>query len=252
MEKNLLTRSLDVLETVISREGVRFGELLEIHRINRTTLTKILKHLVARGYLAKDGSGYGRGAMLARLANVSATEQWLIERFAPCLKELTNQWGVTSLLIVHQGGQTRFIDKQVRDHTLFGRPVGEAFPLSAALPWDLHWMRATGGIGLDEARADADAFWAERARPAYQPEDFRAYYETAAEPGGCLGLSPGFPCEARGAVPIRLAGSALPDSYLGFIAITDSSTERRAWLRQVFAAFSETARVARQAARQGQ
>ncbi len=243
MNENILTRALDILQAVARGGPRRFGELRETFGINQTTLTKILKILTACGYLEKGADGYVLGATFHALSGGQNHEQTLRDAAHGALHELSGQWGITTLLIVHEGRRAKFLDKVVQDHSIYGRPVNQWFPLYPALPWDLHRLRRTGVPDIDATFSEANAFWAVRKQPPYTRKVWRKIFEEADNEDGCMTLSPGFPCEARGAVPLRPRNTSTPEAYLGFIAIADHTDKQRKRLNTIMQGLREQAQV---------
>ncbi len=162
-----LERGLDLLELISKSErGLSYSEILETCGIPTASAARLLKVLVNRGYLAKDGSGLyllGKGAVYLGAESI---RDRLIRAGEPLLESLRSRTGNTALLIYWGGEYLECIGKRLEENAMGMQEVGEVrcnllgYPWSPFLVRHLHAERISTELAQEE--------W--RYLPAYDPQ----------------------------------------------------------------------------------
>lgn len=139
-----LARGLKVIEFVASRRSpVSFTEIGgTLPGVNRSTLSRLLKNLVALGYVEKSAESglYGPGDRLGLFANAGSkrlTDQ-LLSRFKPIMALISEEEDVTALLFERLGRHLSCVHKETTETSMTMQSVGNAMDLAAehaCSPW---------------------------------------------------------------------------------------------------------------------
>src|SRR5262245_27041142 len=104
-------RALRLLELIghAGPDGVGLADLAQSLSMSRSATWSVLQTLLARGFVAETGTGYGRtyvlGMTLARLGDQALSQVTLREIAMPYLRSLTGATGLTSrLALLHDSG----------------------------------------------------------------------------------------------------------------------------------------------------
>jgi len=105
-----LGRALDLLDTIgrHGREGARLSDLAREQSLSKAATYAILQTLLARGFVADEGSTINRryrlGLSLARLGDLAVANIALVDAALPVLRELTTELGLTSRIAILDDG----------------------------------------------------------------------------------------------------------------------------------------------------
>jgi DNA-binding IclR family transcriptional regulator len=133
-----LTRGLEIIELLATeKEPVGFNQLMESMSLSASSLSRYLQVLVRKGYLRKDGrTGYSLGLQLLALSH-SSGGMWdsLLHYASPILRDTTNKYCVTLLLVGFSGRQMVILDKVLCPNNISGQEVGEVKTDYLWVPW---------------------------------------------------------------------------------------------------------------------
>lgn len=106
-----LTNGLRIMEYVGRRGRAGFSELLGELELNKASLSRFLKVLTDRGYLAKEGTAYLPGL---KLAGPALSRPWepLIH---PLLSRVSRECFCSVLWVEYERGEMVFVDRVVRE-----------------------------------------------------------------------------------------------------------------------------------------
>ncbi len=138
-----LDRALDVIEHLATRAGpVGFVQLIEELELGRPVASRLLKCLVARGWLAKDpGTGrYGPGAQLRAMAvGANATDRELLSRFTSqaraAVEALRAKVHQTAMAIFWNGVSMQCVARAVHEDALPMWAIGTVQTEVGEYPW---------------------------------------------------------------------------------------------------------------------
>jgi IclR family transcriptional regulator, acetate operon repressor len=105
-----LGRALDLLDTIgrHGREGARLSDLAREQSLSKAATYAILQTLLARGFVADEGSTINRryrlGLSLARLGDLAVANIALVDAALPVLRDLTAELGLTSRIAILDDG----------------------------------------------------------------------------------------------------------------------------------------------------
>lgn len=103
-------RVLDLLELLaVSGRLMSHTEIADSLGIPKSSLSQLLKNLVARGYVESDGRGFRLGQAFLRVAGASSIARMLPEIVAPVLEMLTKETGESSAFNQLAGDTTEVI-----------------------------------------------------------------------------------------------------------------------------------------------
>ncbi|MBZ4688577.1 MAG: IclR family transcriptional regulator, regulon repressor [Clostridia bacterium] len=136
-EKDYIVKALEKGLTILEAFDTTNTEysVLEISKklkINRTTAFRLMKTLELKGFLEKnpESSKYGLGLKLLELGNLVTYNMDLQKYASPLLHELAQQLSLTVHLVVRQGSEAIYIDKEdPQDAVITYSRVGKRLPL---------------------------------------------------------------------------------------------------------------------------
>ncbi len=108
-------RAIDILECFTFKERERtLGEIVKQTKLNRTTVIRLLSHLMSREYVKYDDRNrtYQLGIKMLELGGVAISSISLRQIAAPHLTRLRDDLGHTILLGVRQEDNLMYIDKR--------------------------------------------------------------------------------------------------------------------------------------------
>jgi DNA-binding IclR family transcriptional regulator len=140
-----LERAMAVLDTLYaSRKGISALKLIELCGISQTTLYRILRLLLARGYVAQNSDGtYVLGATFVRMATRVPLRDDLAARALPVMHTLSERFGETIKLVVrdHLESVTTAVIHARTEPRITSR-IGTRMPLYVGAPQRLLLSRA--------------------------------------------------------------------------------------------------------------
>lgn len=124
-----LDRGLKILEILARGKGpVRFNELNEgLGGISRASLSRLLKDLIANGYVAKNSEtgAYSCGVRMAVFANINhkGLREYLLSTYGPKLKEAAKKFNVTIIMLEKVKDILLNIHKEQPEYSMFMQEV---------------------------------------------------------------------------------------------------------------------------------
>ncbi len=136
-------RSLKILERVaLAKCPQSFSQLDKaVGGISHASLTRLLNELISEGFLFKNETGgYECGHRLGIFAAVSSKKnrEIMIDKFSPMLKEISNKYDITGILMENVAGTPTTIYKAQTEASVNMADIGSAHPRSSDL-----WMEIT-------------------------------------------------------------------------------------------------------------
>jgi DNA-binding IclR family transcriptional regulator len=107
-------RAFTLLETLAtSRDGLGLGELATATGLSKSTVHRLLRAMVERGYVAHDDRGgrYAVGLRLVEVVSVYLNSLELQTEARPYLRELTAELGLTAHLGVLDGTEVIYVER---------------------------------------------------------------------------------------------------------------------------------------------
>lgn len=164
-----LERGLDILEMVQEKgDGVSFSAIVKALDLPSSTAARLLKALVDRGYLTKDGARreYRVGPKGEALSPHLAQMQVLLSVCEGVLGRLRAETECSALLHLWHGAQMQVLAKQVHENALGMQAVGTVSDNFLERPWGWVFYAAMEPAGQEEVLRRAGAGAAVRARLA--------------------------------------------------------------------------------------
>lgn len=131
-----LDRGLDILEFVSRNKRVGFGELEKEFNLSPSSLNRLLKTLLLKGYLIKDEQKkYHPGLKMISLINTQSIWKPLINKAHPLLKDISIKFNITVLLLGFSGEQILALDKVMHRDNISMQEIGEVINQNLIAPW---------------------------------------------------------------------------------------------------------------------
>lgn len=131
-----LSRGLKILELISENGGMGFNELMRTLCISATSLNRLLKVLLDEGYIVRDpGSRYVRGVKCLLLGRGGVSYQTLLGHSGVILRELSDTFKVSCLLIVFEDYKMVCIDKVACPDNVVLQEVGTVDTNYPNNPW---------------------------------------------------------------------------------------------------------------------
>lgn len=145
MDKSLapaLTKGLHILDLIAKEEMLSFGEIQKLTEYNVSSLNRYIKVLVECGYITKTKSNkYMVGMKSALLSNANSLWKGLIKRSKKVLRELTEVYKVTTLIIGYDDNAYTCLNKCAHKDNLTMMSVGYTEKdIWAKSPWGVPYI----------------------------------------------------------------------------------------------------------------
>jgi len=132
-----LDRGLDILELILSKKSLGFGEIVETLSLPTASAARILKRLCQRGYLVKDvDSGvYMSGSFMQGLMVEKSVSERLLEVSAVALGGMRDSTSQTAILFYWNGQAWECIGKELHESSVTMQEIGEVRVDIFSYPW---------------------------------------------------------------------------------------------------------------------
>ncbi len=124
-----ISRAFDILEALsLERKGLRLTELSEQLELHKSTVYRILKSLIDRGYVEKSDKYYRLGLGFIMLSSHLLNSIELKTEAEPYLRQLSDLTGQTVFLAVREETEVVYIDKveqfnSLRRYSIIGKRI---------------------------------------------------------------------------------------------------------------------------------
>lgn len=213
-----LARGLKIIELVASLErAASFTEIASKTKTPKATANRLLKVLLASGYLRKSPEGAYEPGAKCNLLGIKSRLLVELERLgSEAVLALRERCANTSVLFHWNGAQTQVLAKATHESSIAMQPLGNVSCDLAGTPWG--WLAlAESPEGSEARRANASLVESEEFGKAMEKALTRGYL---VEPSSSKGLR-------RLAVPVKAGGETVAFLALGGnpFTIPDSSVE---------------------------
>ena len=132
-----LERGLNLVELINLEEELTFSQLEQKSGINTSSLNRILKVLLSKGYIHKNSHGnYELGPKLYLFSQSQSVWKLLISKASPFLHDISDKFEVTVPLFAFlSNNEITVLDKVVSPTNVAMRKVGEEKDDFIASPW---------------------------------------------------------------------------------------------------------------------
>lgn len=135
-----LARGLEILEYIASKGEVSFNRLKEETGYHATTLNRLLKVLVEKGYLIKNNSGYCLGIQAYILSKENNLWDNLVKTYQHKMEELNAKHHITFILVGFADDAMTVLSKVIAPTNLAMLEVGDRREELINFPWGILYL----------------------------------------------------------------------------------------------------------------
>ncbi|WP_105614893.1 helix-turn-helix domain-containing protein [Vallitalea okinawensis] len=135
-----LARGLEILEYVASKGEVTFNRIKEETGYHATTLNRLLKVLIEKGYLAKNSTGYCLGTQAYILSKQNNIWDNLVKTYHHKMVELNAKHHITFILVGFDNDTMVVLSKVIAPANLAMLEVGDKSTDLANFPWGILYL----------------------------------------------------------------------------------------------------------------